>query len=123
MFRRKSACRGSPVAAGARDGGWHFERNGSAVCQAVFGGGAPSIAPERLFRALLLQIFYSGRSERMLIETALQPAVPVVRGDGDGRSGAGPCGVQQESGALAEPRGRRSFFGRVLKLATPYLSD
>jgi transposase len=31
-------------------------------------GGRPSIAPERLFRSLLLQIFYSVRSERMLIE-------------------------------------------------------
>ncbi len=30
--------------------------------------GRPSIAPERLFRSLLLQIFYSVRSERMLIE-------------------------------------------------------
>ncbi len=28
----------------------------------------PSIAPERLLRSLLLQIFYSVRSERMLIE-------------------------------------------------------
>src|SRR5580700_8976287 len=31
-------------------------------------GGRASIAPERLLRALLLQIFYSVRSERMLIE-------------------------------------------------------
>jgi transposase len=30
--------------------------------------GRPSIAPERLLRSLLLQIFYSLRSERMLIE-------------------------------------------------------
>src|ERR1700686_1271309 len=30
--------------------------------------GRPSIAPERLFRSLLLQIFYSVRRERMLIE-------------------------------------------------------
>src|ERR1700692_2931179 len=30
--------------------------------------GRPSIAPERLFRSLLLQIFYTIRSERMLIE-------------------------------------------------------
>src|ERR1700680_4393004 len=30
--------------------------------------GRPSIAPERLFRSLLLQIFYSVRSERRLIE-------------------------------------------------------
>jgi transposase len=31
-------------------------------------GGRPSIAPERLFRALLLQVFYSVRSERQLME-------------------------------------------------------
>lgn len=31
-------------------------------------GGRPSIPPERLIRALLLQIFYSIRSERMLME-------------------------------------------------------
>ena len=30
--------------------------------------GCPSIAPERLLRSLLLQIFYSVRSERMLME-------------------------------------------------------
>src|SRR5271169_3324305 len=30
--------------------------------------GRPSIAPERLFRSLMLQIFYSVRSERMLME-------------------------------------------------------
>src|ERR1700738_530108 len=30
--------------------------------------GRPSIAPERLLRSLLLQIFYSVRSERMLVE-------------------------------------------------------
>ena len=31
-------------------------------------GGRPSIAPERLLRALLLQVLYSVRSERMLME-------------------------------------------------------
>src|SRR6202453_545018 len=31
-------------------------------------GGRPSIAPERLLRALLLQMLYSVRSERMLME-------------------------------------------------------
>src|SRR6202167_5249722 len=30
--------------------------------------GRPSIAPEKLLRALLLQVFYTVRSERMLIE-------------------------------------------------------
>ena len=47
--------------------------------------GRPSIPPERLLRALLLQIFYSIRSERHADgATRLQPAVPVVRGTGDG---------------------------------------
>ena len=31
-------------------------------------GGRPSIAPEKLLRALLLQMLYSVRSERMLME-------------------------------------------------------
>ena len=31
-------------------------------------GGRPSIAPEKLIRAMLLQVFYSVRSERMLME-------------------------------------------------------
>ena len=31
-------------------------------------GGRPSIAPEKLIRAMLLQMFYSVRSERMLME-------------------------------------------------------
>jgi transposase len=30
--------------------------------------GRPSIAPERLFRAIVLQALYSIRSERMLVE-------------------------------------------------------
>jgi transposase len=30
--------------------------------------GRPSIAPEKLLRALLLQVLYSARSERMLME-------------------------------------------------------
>ncbi len=30
--------------------------------------GRPSIPPERLLRALLLQVFYSVRSERLLME-------------------------------------------------------
>ncbi len=31
-------------------------------------GGRPSIAPEKLIRALLLQVLYSIRAERMLME-------------------------------------------------------
>jgi transposase len=32
------------------------------------GSGGPSIAPEKLLRALLLQVLYTVRSERMLME-------------------------------------------------------
>src|SRR6267143_916002 len=73
--------------------------------------GRPSIAPERLLRSLLLQIFYSVRSERMSDRaTPVQPAVPVVCGDGDGRSGMESRGVQQESGAFAERGDRGGVF-------------
>ena len=41
----------------------------------------PSIAPEKLLRALLLQALYSARTETNVNGTArLQPAVPLVRG-------------------------------------------
>ncbi len=41
----------------------------SSEFDALYGaGGRPSIAPERLLRALLLQILYSRRSERLLME-------------------------------------------------------
>ena len=41
---------------------------------------------------------------------AVQLAVPVVCGDGDGRAGMEPRGVQQESGAAAERGDRRGVF-------------
>src|SRR5712692_2298628 len=42
--------------------------------------GRPSIPPEKLLRALLLQVLYSTRSERLLMEqTGLQPALSLVR--------------------------------------------
>jgi len=45
--------------------------------------GRPSTAPERLSRALLLQVLYSLRSERLLMEQLdLQLAVSLVRGPG-----------------------------------------
>ena len=40
----------------------------SSMYAADFKGGRPSIAPEKLLRAMLLQIFYSVRSERLLME-------------------------------------------------------
>jgi len=40
----------------------------SSLYEADIKGGRPSIAPEKLLRALLLQVFYSIRSERQLME-------------------------------------------------------
>ena len=42
--------------------------------------GRPSIAPEKLLRALLLQVLYTIRSERADGATRLQSPVPVVCG-------------------------------------------
>jgi transposase len=40
----------------------------SGMYEADIKGGRPSIAPEKLLRAMLLQVFYSVRSERQLME-------------------------------------------------------
>ena len=40
----------------------------SAMYEADIKGGRPSIAPEKLLRAMLLQVLYSVRSERQLVE-------------------------------------------------------
>ncbi len=40
----------------------------SAMYEADLKGGRPSIAPEKLMRAMLLQVLYSVRSERQLVE-------------------------------------------------------
>jgi transposase len=40
----------------------------SAMYEADVKGGRPSIAPEKLVRAMLLQVLYSVRSERQLVE-------------------------------------------------------
>ncbi|MDE2419010.1 MAG: transposase [Burkholderiales bacterium] len=46
----------------------NFEPMRSSMYAADVKGARPSIAPEKLLRAMLLQIFYSIRSERMLME-------------------------------------------------------
>ena len=40
----------------------------SGMYEAGIKGGRPSIAPEKLLRAMLLEIFYSVHSERQLME-------------------------------------------------------
>ena len=83
-----------------------------------------SIAPERLLRALLLQCFYSLRSERMLVEqinyswlfrwfVGLDMDEPVWN----------HAVFSKNRERLLNQEVARSFFDRVLKQAQAYLSD
>src|SRR5271165_6356110 len=86
--------------------------------------GRPSIAPERLLRSLLLQIFYSVRSERMLIEQLeynllFRWFVGMEMDE-----------VVWNHAVFSKNRERllneeiaEGFFRRVLERATPYISD
>jgi len=86
--------------------------------------GRASIAPERLLRALLLQVFYSIRSERMLIEqlnynllfrwfVGLEMDEPVWN----------HAVFSKNRERLLNQEVARSFFARVLKQAQGYMSD
>ena len=86
--------------------------------------GRPSIAPERLLRALLLQIFYSVRSERLLMEqldynllfrwfVGLAMDEPVWN----------HAVFSKNRERLLNEEIAEGFFQRVLGLAQPYLSD
>ena len=70
--------------------------------------GRPSIPPERLLRALLLQILYTVRCERLLMEQLNYNLLFrwFVGMDMD----LEPRGVQQEPGAAVERRSGRSIF-------------
>ncbi len=87
-------------------------------------GGRCSIPPERLFRALLLQLFYSIRSERMLVEqlnyswlfrwfVGLDMDEPVWN----------HAVFSKNRERLLNSGTARSFFARVLDQAQGYLSD
>jgi transposase len=86
--------------------------------------GRPSIPPERLLRALLLQIFYSIRSERMLMEqlsynllfrwfVGLEMDEPVWN----------HAVFSKNRERLLNQDVARSFFARVLEQARDYVSD
>ena len=73
--------------------------------------GRPSIPPEKLLRALLLQGLYTVRSERLLIEQLrLQPPVSLVRRAQHGRPGVGCDDVHEKS----RPPARGGRRGGVL---------
>src|SRR5438105_9347004 len=86
--------------------------------------GRPSIPPERLLRALLLQIFYSVRSERMLME---QLNYNLLFRWFVGMNMDEPVWVAtvftKNRDRLLKHSIAESFFQRVLKVAQPYLSD
>jgi transposase len=59
--------------------------------------GRPSIPPEQLLRALLLQMLYSARSERLLVEEIdYNIVVPMVCGIESRRSGVGRDHLYEE---------------------------
>ena len=86
--------------------------------------GRPSIPPERLLRAVLLQIFYTVRSERMLMEqmnynllfrwfVGLELDEPVWN----------HAVFSKNRDRLLNQDVAREFFSRVLAQAKPHLSD
>ena len=86
--------------------------------------GRPSIAPERLFRFLLLQIFYSVRSERMLIEQ-LQYNLLFRWFVGMEMDEAvwNHVVFSKNRECLLNEEIAESFFQRVLERAKPHMSD
>jgi transposase len=86
--------------------------------------GRPSVPPERLLRAALLQIFYSVRSERLLMEqmqynllfrwfVGLELDEPVWN----------HAVFSKNRERLLNQEVARAFFARVLEQAQPHLSD
>jgi len=84
----------------------------------------PSIAPERLLRALLLQIFYSIRSERLLMEQLDYNLLFrwFVGMEMDERVWDHAVFSKNRERLLNEEIAE-AFFQRVLKIAQPYLCD
>src|ERR1700675_2677056 len=86
--------------------------------------GRPSIAPERLLRALLLQIFYSVRSERLLMEQLdynllFRWFVGLAMDEAVWHHAV----FSKNRERLLNEEIAEVFFQRVLVLAKPYLSD
>jgi transposase len=86
--------------------------------------GRPSIAPERLFRSLLLQIFYSVRSERMLIEQLQYNLLfRWFVGMEMDETVWNHAVYSKNRERLLNEGIAEGFFQRVLERAKPYISD
>ena len=74
--------------------------------------GRPSIPPEKLLRAMLLQAFYSIRSERQLMERLeYDLPIPLVRRDRGRCCSVGPFGFLKEPRPAARRRYRHEVAG------------
>ena len=86
--------------------------------------GRPSIAPERLLRTLLLQVFYSVRSERMLMEQLdYNLLFRWFVGMEMDEAVWDHAVFSKNRDRLLTHQIAEAFFARVLKVAKPYLSD
>jgi transposase len=86
--------------------------------------GRPSIAPERLLRSLLLQIFYSVRSERMLIEQLQYNLLfRWFVGMEMDETVWNHAVYSKNRERLLNEEIAEAFFQRVLERAKPYMSD
>src|ERR1017187_3433675 len=86
--------------------------------------GRPSIPPERLLRALLLQILYTVRSERLLMEQLQYNLLFRWLGGMDiGEPVWNHAVFSKNRERLLNEEVAEAFFQRVLERAKPYLSD
>jgi len=86
--------------------------------------GRPSIAPERLLRALLLQVFYSIRSERLLMEQLdYNLLFRWFVGMGMDERVWDATVFTKNRDRLLNQEVAEAFFQRVLKAAQPFISD
>jgi transposase len=86
--------------------------------------GRPSIPPERLLRALLLQVFYTTRSERLLMEQLnynflFRWFVGLSIDDPVWDAGVGRNGVPKNRDRLLKGEVAGAFFAAVLAQARP----
>lgn len=83
-----------PICAWLNDALKRIDEVFARMCEADVKGGRPSIARENLVRALLLQVLYPVRSERMRVEQISYNML--VRRPTDGQHDMGALDVQQE---------------------------
>jgi len=111
-----ATCRWSNVSrptircARCRHGRYDLERTVAPVRSAVLQVGRPSIPPEHLLRALLLQCSTACAASGSSWSSSTTTCCSLVRGLGDGRPDLGRHGVHEESGTTAARRHRARLF-------------